>query len=148
MRRQKAKERKEEPSHARSHGANQKERSPAVQPSSRFPKSSANTTTNPEKIPIKLSTTCTKVNVVIPKIMMPIRSKACDCYGAAVKIATHDHQPGFLFCFPAGRKLTLNTISTQWGDFQTGLPLQFPSPLPAAHAPLSSPFDSIGFLRL
>src|SRR6266850_3802730 len=40
-----------------------------VQPSSRLPPSSPNTTTNPDKIPIKLSTTCTKVNVVIPKIM-------------------------------------------------------------------------------
>jgi hypothetical protein len=45
-------------------------RNNAVQPSSRFPPSSPSTTTNPDKIPIKLNVTCTKVNVVIPKIMM------------------------------------------------------------------------------
>jgi len=37
---------------------------------SQAPPSSPNTTTNPEKIPIKLNTTCTNVNVVIPKIMI------------------------------------------------------------------------------
>ena len=45
-------------------------RKTAVQISSRFAVSSPNTTTNPEKIPIKLNTTWTIVNVVIPKIMM------------------------------------------------------------------------------
>src|SRR6266852_7294361 len=54
-------------------------RNSAVQPSSRFPLRSPNTTTNPDKIPIKLSTTCTKVNVVIPKIMsFPSRWKSLD----------------------------------------------------------------------
>src|SRR6266850_3328265 len=55
-------------------------RNSAVQPSSRFPPSSPNTTTNPEKIPIKLNTTCTNVNVVIPKIMIfpPSRRKNSD----------------------------------------------------------------------
>ena len=43
-------------------------RNSAVQPSSRFAASSPNTTTNPERIPVKLNTTCTNVNVVIPKI--------------------------------------------------------------------------------
>src|SRR5712691_11883898 len=88
-------------------------RKSAVQPSSRFPTSSPNTTTNPEKIPIKLSTTCTKVNVVMPKIMMPVPSKPRGCYDAATEIATHADQPGFQFCFPVGRKLTPNTVSTQ-----------------------------------
>jgi hypothetical protein len=46
----------------------------AVQLSSRFSANSPNTTTNPEKIPIKLNTTCTKVKVVIPKIMMHLPS--------------------------------------------------------------------------
>src|SRR5882762_5053180 len=45
-------------------------RNSAVQPSSRFPPSSPSTTTNPDKIPSKLNITCTKVNGVIPKIMM------------------------------------------------------------------------------
>src|SRR5882724_2612311 len=54
-------------------------RNSAVQPSSRFPPSNPNTTTTPDKIPIKLSTTCTKVNVVIPKIMrFPSRWKSLD----------------------------------------------------------------------
>ncbi len=43
-------------------------RKTAVQMSSRFAAISPNTTTNPEKILTKLNTTCTKVNVVIPKI--------------------------------------------------------------------------------
>ena len=90
-------------------------RKSAVQPSSRFQASSPNTTTNPEKIPIKLSTTCTKVNVVMPKIMMPVPSKPSGCYDAAAEIPTPADQPGFLFCFPVGRKLTPNTISTQCG---------------------------------
>src|SRR6266849_8639809 len=47
-----------------------------VQPSRRFPLSSPNVTTNPVKIPIKLNTTCTKVNAVIPRIMMsPLQQK-------------------------------------------------------------------------
>ena len=45
-------------------------RNTAVQPSNRFAASSPNTATNPEKIPIKLNTTCTKVNVAIPKIIV------------------------------------------------------------------------------
>src|ERR1700686_4271767 len=47
-------------------------RKTAVQISNRFEANNPNTTTNPEKIPIKLNTTCTKVNVVIPKIMLAI----------------------------------------------------------------------------
>jgi hypothetical protein len=43
-------------------------RKSAVQRSSRFALSSPNTTTNPEPIPTKLSTTCTKVNVVIAAV--------------------------------------------------------------------------------
>src|SRR6266403_6342 len=50
----------------------------AVQPSSRFPPSSPNTTTNPDKIPIKLNRTCTKVNVVIPIMRFPSRWKSLD----------------------------------------------------------------------
>src|SRR3981189_2479928 len=43
----------------------------AVQPSRRFAANSPNRTINPEKIPIRLNTTCTKVKVVIPKIIGP-----------------------------------------------------------------------------
>src|SRR5712692_4292000 len=46
-------------------------RNRAVQPSSLFPVSNPYATTIPEKIPIKLNTTCTKVSVVMPKIIMP-----------------------------------------------------------------------------
>src|SRR5260370_29394859 len=46
-------------------------RNSAVQASRRFAASKPNTTTNPDKIPIKLNATCTKVSVVTPKIMMP-----------------------------------------------------------------------------
>src|SRR6266568_6692188 len=46
-------------------------RNSAVQASRRFVASKPNTTTNPDKIPIKLNATCTKVSVVTPKIMMP-----------------------------------------------------------------------------
>jgi hypothetical protein len=46
-------------------------RNRTVQPSSLFPVSSPYATTIPEKIPIKLNTTCTKVSVVIPKIIVP-----------------------------------------------------------------------------
>src|SRR6266436_3166428 len=47
-------------------------RKSAVQPSSRFPVSRPNMTTNPEPIPTKLNNTCTKVNVdiVIPQTML------------------------------------------------------------------------------
>jgi len=36
-------------------------------------------------------------------------------YDAAAEIATSADQPGFLFGFPVDRKLTLDTISKQWG---------------------------------
>src|SRR6266851_3494621 len=42
----------------------------AVQPLSGLEARSPNITTNPAKIPIKLNKTCTKVNMVIPKIMI------------------------------------------------------------------------------
>src|ERR1700687_1561131 len=41
-----------------------------VQPSSLLPAISPDNTTNPDKIPARLITTWTKVNVVIPRIMM------------------------------------------------------------------------------
>ena len=47
-------------------------RNTAVQLSSRFSVNSPNTTTNPEKIPIKLNTTCTKVKVIMSKIIVHI----------------------------------------------------------------------------
>src|SRR5260370_41450620 len=64
-------------------------RKSAVQPSSRFPASSPNMTTNPEKIPTRLNTTCTKVNVdvVIPKIMMRVPPEPVRCYYAAADVA-------------------------------------------------------------
>jgi hypothetical protein len=45
--------------------------------------------------------------------MMPVPLKPRGCCDAAAEIATHADQPGFLFCFPVGRKLTPNAISTQ-----------------------------------
>ncbi len=73
MGRQKVVDRKEEPGRARRHRARQKKRSPAVEP---FPGEQADRTTNPEKIPTRLNTTCTEVNVdiVMPKIMMRVLS--------------------------------------------------------------------------
>src|SRR5882762_4727134 len=74
-------------------------RNSAVQPSSRFPPSRPNTATNPDKIPSKLSTTCTNVKVVIPKIMVfPSRWKDLDDF-AKREDTTHLHpgaisQPG------------------------------------------------------
>src|ERR1700686_3945525 len=62
-------------------------RKTAVQPSNRFEANNPNTTTKPEKIPIKLNTTCTKVNVVIPKIMMGILSEMI-CYCRTARNAT------------------------------------------------------------
>jgi hypothetical protein len=44
------------------------------------------------------------VNVVIPKIMMPVPSKPRGCYDAAVETATHADQPGFLFWLPGRPK--------------------------------------------
>src|SRR4029077_15853176 len=52
-----------------------------VQPSSYSPVSIPNTTMNPEKIPIKLNTTCTNVSGVMPKIMMRLLSREFCCHG-------------------------------------------------------------------
>jgi hypothetical protein len=54
-------------------------RKSAVQPSSFSAVNIPNTTTNPEKIPIKLNTTCTNVSGVMPKIMMRILSREFWC---------------------------------------------------------------------
>src|SRR6202051_3641186 len=61
----------------------------AVQPSKRFEANSPNTTTKPEKIPIKLNATCAKVKVVIPKIMIGHLSEAICCC-RTVKKATRN----------------------------------------------------------
>ena len=50
-------------------------RKTAFQLSSRLEANNPNTTTNPDKIPIKLYTTCARVNVVIPKIMIGVLSQ-------------------------------------------------------------------------
>src|ERR1700737_5583711 len=54
----------------------------AVQPLSGFELSSPNKTTKPAKIPIRLNKTCTKVNIVMPKIMRepPFEQKWCSGY--------------------------------------------------------------------
>src|SRR6266852_5694188 len=63
-------------------------RKSAVQPSNLFPASSPNATTTPDKIPTKLIATWTKVNVVMPKIMMRLLSEPADITTITTQIAT------------------------------------------------------------
>src|SRR6266852_6444801 len=63
-------------------------RKSAVQPSSLFAASSPNTTTKPDKIPTKLIATWTKVNVVIPRIMVRLLSEPADITTITTQIAT------------------------------------------------------------
>src|SRR6266852_2838053 len=63
-------------------------RKSAVQPSNLFPASSPNATTTPDKIPTKLIATWTRVNVVMPKIMMRLLSEPADITTITTQIAT------------------------------------------------------------
>src|SRR5216684_1896172 len=69
MRWQKLVERKHESRHARQHGARQKGRGPAIES---FCGKQPEDNDESREDPIKLNSTCTKVNIVIPKIMMSI----------------------------------------------------------------------------
>jgi hypothetical protein len=75
MGRQKVIKRKSESAHTRRHRGRQKERRPTVEP---FPATNPKITTNPEPMPMKLITTCTKVNVdvVMPRIMISVLSES------------------------------------------------------------------------